>query len=359
MAVAAHTDLPPAWQDVLNRIAQSAEKSDRAGVPRSHFNDLAEVGAHGTPAGVNEWRELTERIAGADASTWFCWAQHQTPLRTLEAGGNQPAANALQEQWLSGLQSGEYLAAVAFAHIRRPGPANPVAVKVNGDWQLDGSLDWVTSWDIADVVLVMVRGAGADEQSLISFYLPAGRSVAVGELLPAGVRVGEPLALLSMSGTHTRPLTFENVLIPDELVVSVQAWSDWERADLRKTAYPNPAAFGITRGAINELHEIGTSRADDVILNLAEQLRAEAQELRKTAYLAIDDANSATEELQTLRARSLEMAVRAATAVVIARSGAAMMTGCSAERRLRESMFLQVQAQTRVSRHAALALLNS
>jgi hypothetical protein len=45
--------------------------------------------------------------------------------------------------------------------------------------------------------------------------------------------------------------------------------------------------------------------------------------------------------------------------VVIARSGAAMRRGCSAERRLRESMFLQVQAQTAATRRASLALLRT
>jgi len=352
--------LPGSAEPALDVLAQWAEAADRDGVPRSSIDALAQAGLLGRPLEpVALQRELAERIAMVCATTWFCWTQHQSPMHTLANAEDSPSVTALKERWLPGLESGDLLGAVAFAHVRRPGPPNPRAERTDGGWLINGTLDWVTSWDIADVVLVMVRGSGADEQSLISFYLPAGRSVAAGESLPAGVRVGEPLKLLSMSGTHTRPITFENVFIPDELVVSVQSWSDWERADLRKTAQPNPAAFGIARGAINELHEVGIARSDDVIIKLAEQLRAEAQELRKTAYLAIDDANSATNDLHTLRARSLELAVRAATAVVIARSGAAMMTGCSAERRLRESMFLQVQAQTSVSRHAALALISS
>jgi alkylation response protein AidB-like acyl-CoA dehydrogenase len=352
--------LPASAEPALEVLAQWAEAADRDGVSRSSIDALARAGLLGRSLDpVALQRELAERIAMVCATTWFCWTQHQSPMQALAHSEESPGVSALKERWLAGLESGELLGAVAFAHVRRPGPPNPVAARTDGGWLINGTLDWVTSWDIADVVLVMVRGSGADADSLISFYLPAGRSVAAGQALPAGVQVGELLKLLSMSGTHTRPLTFENVFIPDDLVVSVQTWSDWERADLRKTSYPNPAAFGISRGAIKELHEVGTSRSDDVILNLAEQLRAEAQELRKAAYLAIDDADSATEDLQTLRARSLELAVRAATAVVIARSGAAMITGCSAERRLRESMFLQVQAQTSVSRHAALALLNS
>jgi len=49
--------------------------------------------------------------------------------------------------------------------------------------------------------------------------------------------------------------------------------------------------------------------------------------------------------------------VEATTAVITAQAGASMRTGCNAERRLREAMFLQVQAQTAVTRSASLSLV--
>lgn len=75
---------------------------------------------HRRECNVN-WVKL---IAGCDASTWFCWVQHQAPLRILEAaapGPNAPDAQALRQALLPGLRSGELLAAVAHAHVRRPG----------------------------------------------------------------------------------------------------------------------------------------------------------------------------------------------------------------------------------------------
>ncbi|MFY9208232.1 MAG: hypothetical protein WAO33_03910, partial [Candidatus Nanopelagicales bacterium] len=146
--------LEPELEAVIARIAQTAEDTDRFGVPRSHIDSLALVGAHGLAKDPQRQRELTERLAGADASTWFCWTQHQTPLRTMLAGGNQPAAQELSDRWLKGLESGDLLAAIAFAHIRRGGPANPVVHQVDGGWELTGKLDWVTSWDIADVLML-------------------------------------------------------------------------------------------------------------------------------------------------------------------------------------------------------------
>lgn len=349
MAAPSHSDLPPAWQDVINRIAESAERSDREGVPRSHFNDLAAVGAHGAPTDTAQWRELAEQIAGADASTWFCWVQHQTPLRTLESGGNQPAAHALQNQWLPGLQSGQYLAAVAFAHIRRPGPANPVAVNVNGDWQLQGSLDWVTSWDIADVVMVMCLTA--DKSDIVTCFIPTKK---FSEVIH-GSTLGEPLELLSMSGTHTRPIRFVNSVIPAEFVFNVSGFSEWQVTDARKTVAPNPAALGLARAAIGELETIGIARNSSEILTLVAALTQQVNSLRHTAYSLLDQGDGASSvDLMQSRVEILEFARDCTAAVIIARAGAGMQSGKSAERRVREAMFLQVQAQTERTRNATL-----
>jgi alkylation response protein AidB-like acyl-CoA dehydrogenase len=355
--------LPAVAEPVLALLGERAEAADAHGVLRSSIDALAQAGLLGRalePVALQ--RELAERIAMVDATTWFCWTQHQSPMRTLAeavATADAPDVGQLQAQWLAGLESGELLGAVAFAHVRRPGEPNPVAVRAPGGWRITGTLDWVTSWDIADVVMVMVRGAGPDAGSFITFYLPAGRSVAAGAELPEGVRIEEPLRLLAMSGTHTRPVVFQDVFIPESLVGSVQPVAEWMRSYARKTAHPNPAAFGLIRGAIAELHDVGSARNDDVILALARELAEETRELRRSAYALMDDPQTDPARLTPLRAHSLDLAVRSATAVVIARSGAAMMLGCSAERRLREAMFLQVQAQTVTSRHASLERLHA
>ena len=82
----------------------------------------------------------------------------------------------LTDDLLPRMRTGRALSAVAFAHVRRPGAPNPVATRVPGGWRLDGVLDWVTSWDIADVVMVMAQGSGADADRLVCCYLPAGAS---------------------------------------------------------------------------------------------------------------------------------------------------------------------------------------
>lgn len=348
----------PSRTVIAEVVAPDAARADGEGVRRASLDALADAGLLGTaldpPAAQ---RELGELMAGSDATTWFCWVQHQTPLRMLEgsaAGLLTGAPAGLMDELLPGMRTGRLLGAVAFAHVRRPGPPNPVATRVDGGWRLDGVLDWVTSWDIADVVMVMAQGNDADADRLVCCYLPAG---AAGVGTP-GVHPGPPLELLSMSGTHTRPVRLDGVRVPDARVGAVLDRAAWLAADAVRTADANPAAFGVARGAIAELHVLAESRADETLRDLVASLVQECRTVRAAAYTAADAGADAADRL-ALRAASLDLAARAATSVVIARSGAAMRRGCPAERRLRESMFLQVQAQTAATRQASLALMRT
>ena len=331
-------------------IAPDAELVDHAGVQRSAIDALAAAGLLGSPLAPAAQRELAELVSAADASTWFCWVQHQSPLRTL-ARASSPGAEALRGRWLGGMVSGRLLAAVAFAHLRRPGAPNPVASRTAGGWVLNGTLDWVTSWDIADVVMIMARCDGDDAAKVISCFLPAGRS----GVPIAGLEIGEPLSLLAMGGTHTRPLTLRDLFVPDASVAAVDDLGEWLAGDSLRTMDASPAAFGVTRGALRELNGLAVARGDAGIERVVERLAQQCREIRRAAYsLADRPSESNGAERLELRAASLDLVVRATTAVVIARAGAGVLSGTSAERRVREAMFLQIQAQTADSRRAGL-----
>jgi hypothetical protein len=159
-----------------------------------------------------------------------------------------------------------------------------------------------------------------------------------------------------MSGTHTRPVTLDGVVVPDTSIGAVVDRSDWLAADAIRTADANPAAFGVARGALAELQSIADRRADVLIAGTVAALVRECRDVRTRAYALMDEGGARPERL-ALRARSLDLAVQATTAVVVARAGAAMRRGQATERRAREAMFLLVQAQTADTRAASLALL--
>jgi alkylation response protein AidB-like acyl-CoA dehydrogenase len=204
-------------------------------------------------------------------------------------------------------------------------------------------LDWVTSWDIADVVLVMV----ATESAYLCFFLTGGEVPSTRQ----GVEVGEPLHLLAMGGTHTRPVRFDDYFVSDEEIIPILDIDSWRRADDAKTANVNPAIFGIARGAISELDDLATARNGSRVRALASKLAAECIDIRSRAYAAIDQELDIDLRLQ-LRAEALDLLMRACLAIVTARAGSSMMTGSSTERRIREALFMQVQAQTAATRAA-------
>lgn len=346
--------LPAELEPLLAAIAEQAADTDRQGVPRATIAALADAGLLDTAlTPPSRQRELAERIAMADATTWFCWVQHQTPTRILDCdapGIRVPPSRVLRAEYLPDLRSGALLAAVAFAHVRRPGAPNPSATRIDGGWRFDGTLDWVTSWDIADVVMIMAQGTGADSDTLVCAYLPAGRGPAT-----PGLTAGEPLDLLAMGGTHTRPLILEGVVVPDAVVVLVDR-QQWLASDAHSTSDVNPATFGVTRGAIDELDDLAIQRADERLRALADRLAERVRDVRARAYAAAD-ADGDLETRRDLRAQALDLAVQSALAVITARAGAAMRAGHPAERRMREALFLQVQAQTAATRAASLDLI--
>jgi hypothetical protein len=64
-------------ESVLAGIAKRAAQSDQHGIARSEIDALADAGLLGEALEPSaRQREIAERIAMADASVWFCWAQH-------------------------------------------------------------------------------------------------------------------------------------------------------------------------------------------------------------------------------------------------------------------------------------------
>ena len=347
------------WRDgdeaMWASLAKGAAHRDRHAVSRSILDRLAGQGWLGSPLpSPGQQRDLAERLAAADASVWFCWAQHQTPLRALEnaqATDETPGVEELRRAHLGPLRCGEEIAAVAFAHVRRPGPPNPVAERTAGGWRFRGRLDWVTNWDNADLVLVMARGAGNDTSSLVSALLPAGFAA---ESWP-GLAVKPPLELLALGGTYTRPIELDG-FIPNTRIVAVQDLEAWRSADAAKTVHGNPAVYGLARGALADLVTRGRDRGDSACGEAAEALAKEIRTVRNRAYelLGEPDSPAVRAEAIALRATSLDLATEAAVTALTARAGAGVLSGCDQERRVREAMFLRIQAQTADSRSASL-----
>jgi alkylation response protein AidB-like acyl-CoA dehydrogenase len=334
-------------------LAPVAERVDVEGVPASHVAALAGAGLLGiygpvwaggsdVPAGVG--RRVTEVLSGADGATWFVWTQHATPVRALVRSDNAE----LQQRWLPRLCN-DALGGIAVAHLRRShGPTVRATPAGAGGWVLDGTASWVTSWGLAEVLLV---GAVTDDDRAVLALVPARAQ--------PDVHPSPPLALAAMEATATVRLEIEELVVAAEDVVDVVDLAGWRRADAEKTANVTPAVFGLVDAVVARLEEAARRRDESAGLRLAEHLAAEASGVRTAAYHLLDEvpAAEAIEERLALRAHALELGVRAATALVAASGGGGMARSSPAQRLAREALFHLVQAQTAPVREATLARL--
>ena len=314
-------------------LAPAAEATDQAAVvPRSHLEALAGAGLMGlyrppaaSPAVV---RAVYEVLAGACGVTFFVWVQHHAPVRMLAASANE----GLRARHLDDLCAGRVLGGVAFAYLRRPGPPAVVARSVPGGFRVDGEAPWVTSWGRAGLYAVAARMHGQ-----VLFFLVEAEAPAL--------RASPPLALAAMGASATVRLSFDGLFVPEHDVLSVVPFERWQADDRIATAKPYPAAFGIAATCVSLLGDT--------------PLAAELEECRRYSYALAGAVEPDLDALVDARAQGLELAVRAATALVVATGGRAMSLDHPAQRLLREAAFFTIQAQTPALRQATLAQLAS
>lgn len=321
-------------------LAPAAEETDQAPlVPRANVRALAGAGLFAvsvttSPATV---RAVHEVLAGACGATYFCWAQHLGPSRLIDAG---PAA--IRERHLDDLLAGRSMAAVAFAYLRRPGPAAVTATPVGRAWEISGLAPWVTSWGLADLLVV----AAERPDGTIGHHLLAAKE-------QPGLGATPPLPLAAMGATGSVALTFERLRVPDDHVVAVETRAEWEAQDRVRTAQPSPAALGLAAACIAELPS-----------EVAGPLADEWAELRAASYQAADDAGPAPDDatlgrLVECRTAGLDLAVRCAQAAVAVGGGRSMLLSSPAQRRYREAGFYLIQAQTDRIRASTLRRLTT
>jgi len=294
-------------------------------LPRSTLDRLAAEGFYGI-AGPREagGRDLdaattarvVEVLASGCLTTTFVWLQHRNPVRAV-AGSGTPG---LREAWLEPLCAGERRAGIALAG-ERPGPPLLSARADGNDLLLDGEAPWVSGWGVIDVVMVAARRGDRVVRALVD--ATAGPTLAV-----------DPLHLVAVNASGTVTLRFDGHRVPAERIVGdepLEAVLGRDAAGLRMNG---SLALGVIRRCLTLLGP--------------HALEAELE----AARAGLDAAGAAA--LPAARARACELAVRAASALVVAGGARSILAGHHAERLAREALFLLVFGSRPAIRDALL-----
>jgi alkylation response protein AidB-like acyl-CoA dehydrogenase len=358
-AVAAHPAVRAVRRiarDVLAPHAPAADDPAR-GVDPAHLALLADAGQLAVTVPIEEGGlggdarvgvEAVELLSGACGATWFVVTQHQMPQAVARGAlgvGERWTPGPAVDRHRAGLSTGRTRAGIAVAHLRRPGPPVVRAEPDGAGWRLTGISDWCTGWGLIDVV--MIAGSAAGDRVVLA-------------LVPArdapGLHAEKPLRLSVMGGTRTVALAMDGFAVRPDDVLAIVDGPAWRAADDARTANTMPAAVGLLRRVVAALAALGEERDRPEAVHTALHLGSHGAALRARAYDLLLDvpAGERTAERVALRGEFAALTVRAAHALIAARSGSALLADSPEQRWAREAAFHLVQAQTAAVRAAQL-----
>lgn len=297
----------------------------------------------GLEFGALDFRRFQEGSARASGALAFLESQHQSACSLVARSSNA----ALRSRLLPRLARGEDSSAIAFSHLRRPGPPPLTAVAAPGGYRLSGHLSWVTGWGLFTHCLT--AAVLADGRILFAVH-PLTESPAL--------RPSPPLALAAMAVTQTVALEVRDLFIPDADVVDLHPATWIQENDKIAVALQSPLALGCAQAGIDVLREEGQKRGKPTITQAADRLEKEMEAVREEAYRAMEE-NSNLERGLKARSAAIELAGRTTHAAVIAAAGAGNVIGHPAQRVYREALAFSVLALSPSVQEAALARLST
>ena len=318
----AQQPVPAGQREILDRAREIAEtvlfpaalETDRSQrVPPGQLDLLASEGFYGLAGPVHAGGAradyptqclVAEAFAGGCLTTAFVWIQHQGVLRRLVG-----APAVLRESYLGPLCRGERRAGVALGGSL-PGPPRLRAREVPGGYLLDGHSPWVTGWGMIDTLAVAAR----DERDTLIWALI---DAAEGETLSV-----LPLHMVAASASGTVTAGFAGHFVPDDRVLRRQPFAEFGPEDARGLRMNGSLALGVLARCLALLGPSG----------LDEQAGA--------CRAGLDEA--APENLPAARAAAAELAMRAATALLVQAGSRGILLDQHPQRLVREAMFLCV-----------------
>jgi alkylation response protein AidB-like acyl-CoA dehydrogenase len=299
-------------------------------VPVDRLDHLAEAGFYGLAAPAEAGGmglanmatalDIIEILASGCLTTTFVWIQHQGAVRAL-----LEAPSELRAAWLSRLCSGAVRAGVAFSGLRRPGPPILTAAPHGEGWRFNGYAPWVTGWGRIDVVRAAARRENGD---IVWALIDAAAGASLG---------AERLRLAAVNASATVTLTFDNHFVPADRVISIQPFDAWQAGDRESLRLNGSLALGVASRCASLLG--------------SEALEAQVRDRRRV----LDQASP--EAMPEQRALASELALHAATALMVTEGGRAIAVDDHAQRLAREAIFLLVFGQTAAIKAAQLRRL--
>ncbi|MFB2876225.1 cyclase family protein [Floridanema aerugineum] len=356
-----HTLLEQTKSYLINSIAPNAAVIDYdSQALQKALNGLAELGLLGLRI-PKEWgglavnqhtfddfQELVARYSGALA---FLQTQHQSAAAMIFQSENI----ALKQEYLPLMSQGKRLLGIGFSHLRRDGEPLVKAIPVNGGFLIEGTVPWVTGWNIFS-------------EFIIAASLPNGEAVfGVVPLVETQqgnqglISFEEPMELAAMTATNTVAANLQSWFLAEEKVVFIkpQGWihENDKKSILKQTTF---LALGCALAGIDIVEAATKTKSFVFIEETFHNLASEFNDCRQAIREAQENADLPLAEKHKLRSWAIALSVRCAHAAITVSSGAANLKSHPAQRVYREALVFTVSGQTQAIKAATLQrLVNS
>jgi alkylation response protein AidB-like acyl-CoA dehydrogenase len=301
-------------------------------------------GAEVSEETYRRFQQLVPRYSGALA---FLQTQHQSAAEMLTNSENE----SLKRQYLPYMGTGQVLVGVGFSQLRRQGDPPVKAIPVEGGYQLEGEVPWVT-------------GFGFFQDFIVGAALPDGRAVYgmvpfIETFQDAGgaIAFSEPMELGAIASTNTVTATLTNWFLPEERVVFVKRAGAIHENDKKNVLYHGFSALGCARAGLDILEAAHHTKQLSFLKLAFESLNEEVTRCNTAMIEALPPESQSWEERLQLRAWAINLAVRCANAAVTVSSGAANYRYHAAQRVYREALVFTISGQTTAVMEATLARL--
>ena len=202
-------------------VAPKARQTDREEIfPAATYAQMGELGLlgvnlpqtlGGAEAGVVSYALAMMEISEACCSTSVGMAVTNMCGELI----NQFGTDAQRQKFVTRLTSGQAVAgafALSEPHAGSDAGALRTTAKREGDtWVINGAKQWITSGAYAGVMVVWARTSNAGNKGLSCFIVEGGTP---------GLIIGRAEDKLGLRGSNTVSLTFENLVVPADQLLS-------------------------------------------------------------------------------------------------------------------------------------------
>lgn len=287
---------------------------------------------------------LIARYSGVLA---FLQTQHQSAGNQLANSDN----NALKEKYLPAMAKGKVLIGLGFSQIRRNGDPVMKAIPVEGGYQLDGEIPWVTGFDYFSEFII---GAILPNKKELYGLVPLKNTT---QDLGGKITFSKPIDLVAMKSANTVTAKVEKWFLADDNVVKINPANSIHENDLKNVLHHGFFALGCAQAALDILQVNYEKKQLLFLQETGDYLRQELDNCTQKMLQALSSDNYSFEEKLKLRVAAINLALKASQTAVISSSGAASYIHHSANRIYREALIFSVFGQTTKVMETSLKLL--